>query len=82
MQRAAARRGRHRPPDHRGYGLTETSPTLNRPGAYRFDSVDKVMPSVELRLADDGEILARGPSVFAGYFKDPAATAAAFTAED
>jgi long-chain acyl-CoA synthetase len=64
-----------------GYGLTETSPTLtlNRPDAFRFDSVGKVMPSVELRLASDGEILARGPSVFAGYFKDPAATAAAFT---
>jgi len=66
-----------------GYGLTETSPTLtlNRPDAFRFDSVGKVMPSVELRLADDGEILARGPSVFAGYFKDPDATAAAFTAD-
>lgn len=66
-----------------GYGLTETSPTLtlNRPDAFRFDAVGKVMPSVELRLADDGEILARGPSVFAGYFKDPAATAAAFTAD-
>jgi len=64
-----------------GYGLTETSPTLtlNRPDAFRFDSVGKVMPSVELRLAADGEILARGPSVFAGYFQDPAATAAAFT---
>jgi long-chain acyl-CoA synthetase len=66
-----------------GYGLTETSPTLtiNRPGDYRFDSVGKPMPHVELRLADDGEILARGPNVFAGYHKDPAATAAAFTAD-
>src|SRR6185503_3311590 len=63
--------------------LTETSPTLtlNRPDAYRFDSVGKVLPSVEVKLADDGEILARGPNVFAGYFKDPAATAAAFTAD-
>lgn len=63
-----------------GYGLTETSPTLtiNRPGAYRFDSVGKPLPSVEVRLAADGEILARGPNVFAGYYKDPAATAAAF----
>ncbi len=66
-----------------GYGLTETSPslTLNRPGDYRFDAVGKPLPSVELRLADDGEILARGPSVFRGYHKDPAATAAAFTAD-
>jgi long-chain acyl-CoA synthetase len=64
-----------------GYGLTETSPTLtlNRPDAFRFDSVGKPLPSVEIMLAEDGEILARGPSVFAGYHKDPAATAQAFT---
>jgi long-chain acyl-CoA synthetase len=64
-----------------GYGLTETSPTLtlNRADAFRFDSVGKPVPSVELRLADDGEILARGENVFSGYFKDPGATAAAFT---
>ncbi|HTR55384.1 MAG TPA: AMP-dependent synthetase/ligase [Kofleriaceae bacterium] len=64
-----------------GYGLTETSPTLtlNRADAFRFDSVGKPVPSVELKLDTDGEILARGPSVFAGYFKDPGATAAAFT---
>jgi len=64
-----------------GYGLTETSPTLtlNRPDAYRFDSVGKPIPSVELRLAEDGEILARGPNVFAGYHDDPEATRDAFT---
>ena len=64
-----------------GYGLTETSPTLtlNRPGAFRFDSVGKPLPSLELKLDVDGEILARGPNVFTGYFKDPAATASAFT---
>ncbi|MBT9555642.1 MAG: long-chain fatty acid--CoA ligase [Myxococcales bacterium] len=64
-----------------GYGLTESSPTLtlNRPDAFRFDSVGRPLPSVELRLAEDGEILARGPNVFSGYHKDPAATAEAFT---
>jgi len=63
-----------------GYGLTETSPTLtlNRPRDFRFDAVGKPLPSVELKLADDGEILARGDNVFRGYYKDPAATAAAF----
>jgi long-chain acyl-CoA synthetase len=64
-----------------GYGLTECSPTLtlNRPGAFRFDSVGKPLPSVELRLAEDGEILAKGPNVFGGYHKDPAATREVFT---
>jgi len=64
-----------------GYGLTETSPTLtlNRPDAFRFDSVGKPLASLELKLDTDGEILARGPNVFSGYFKDPAATEAAFT---
>jgi long-chain acyl-CoA synthetase len=66
-----------------GYGLTETSPTLtlNRPDAFRFDTVGKVLPSVELKLAEDGEILARGPNVFGGYHKDPDATKEAFTAD-
>jgi long-chain acyl-CoA synthetase len=64
-----------------GYGLTETSPTLtlNRPDAFRFDTVGKVLPSVQLKLAEDGEIMAKGPSVFGGYHKDPAATAEVFT---
>jgi long-chain acyl-CoA synthetase len=66
-----------------GYGLTETSPTLtlNRPDAFRFDTVGKALPSVELRLAEDGEILARGPNVFGGYHKDPDATREAFTSD-
>ncbi|MCA3011087.1 MAG: AMP-binding protein, partial [Myxococcaceae bacterium] len=64
-----------------GYGLTESSPTLtlNRPDAFRFDSVGKPLPSVQLKLAEDGEILAKGPNVFSGYHKDPAATKEAFT---
>jgi len=64
-----------------GYGLTETSPTLtlNRPDAFRFDTVGKPLPSVELKLAEDGEILAKGPNVFRGYHKDEAATREIFT---
>jgi long-chain acyl-CoA synthetase len=64
-----------------GYGLTESSPTLtlNRPDDFRFDSVGKPLPSVQLKLADDGEILAKGPNVFRGYHKDEAATREAFT---
>ncbi len=66
-----------------GYGLTECSPTLtlNRPDAFRFDTVGQVLPSVEVRLAPDGEILARGPTVFGGYHKDPGATKEAFTGD-
>lgn len=64
-----------------GYGLTEASPTitLNRPDAFRFDTVGKPLPSVEVTLADDGEILARGESIFGGYHKDPDASAAVLT---
>jgi long-chain acyl-CoA synthetase len=59
-----------------GYGLTEASPTLtlNRPGDFRFDSVGKPLPSVTVELAEDGEVLAKGKSIFGGYHKDPAAT--------
>ncbi|MFO0724159.1 MAG: AMP-dependent synthetase/ligase [Myxococcota bacterium] len=64
-----------------GYGLTETSPTLtlNRPDDYRFDSVGKAVASVRIRLAADGEIWAKGPNVFHGYHKDPAATREVFS---
>jgi long-chain acyl-CoA synthetase len=64
-----------------GYGLTEASPTLtmNRPDRFRFDSVGLPFPSVEIRLAEDGEIQARGENIFRGYLDDAEATSAAFT---
>lgn len=66
-----------------GYGLTEASPTLtmNRPDDFRFDSVGKPFPSVELKLADDGEILAKGPNIFGGYYKNEEATKDTFTGD-
>jgi long-chain acyl-CoA synthetase len=67
-----------------GYGLTETCPvlTFNRLDAFRFGSVGQRLPGVELRLAADGEILARGPNVATrGYWRQPAASAEAFDPE-
>jgi long-chain acyl-CoA synthetase len=64
-----------------GYGLTETCPvlTFNRTTHYKFGSVGQALPGIELRIAADGEILARGPNVATrGYFKQPAATAEVF----
>ena len=60
-----------------GYGLTETAPilTVNPPDAPRAGSVGRVLPDVELRIAEDGEILARGPNIMSGYYNKPAATA-------
>jgi long-chain acyl-CoA synthetase len=63
-----------------GYGLTETSPVvaLNIEGAYRIGSVGKPVTNIELRLADDGELLLRGPSIFIGYWNNQQATREAF----
>jgi long-chain acyl-CoA synthetase len=59
-----------------GYGLTEctSGATVNRPSKFRFGTVGPALPNTELRIADDGELEIRSPTIFAGYYKDEAAT--------
>jgi long-chain acyl-CoA synthetase len=59
-----------------GYGMTETSTsaTVNTPEAYRFGSVGKPMSGVEAKIAEDGELLLRGPNIFTSYYKNDEAT--------
>ncbi len=68
---------------YEGYGLTETSPViaLNTPVNHRMGTVGKILPNVEVKLAEDGELLTRGPAVFPGYWQKPEETAACFDEE-
>ncbi len=68
---------------YEGYGLSETSPvlTVNRPGKVKLGTVGSAIDGVELRIAGDGEILARGPNVMQGYHNLPDETAAAIDAD-
>jgi long-chain acyl-CoA synthetase len=59
-----------------GYGMTETSTaaTINRPEDFKFGSVGKAFPGCEIKIAEDGEVLIKGPNIFRGYYKDEEAT--------
>jgi long-chain acyl-CoA synthetase len=69
-----------------GYGMTETatSATVNRPqdNEFRFGSVGKPMQGVEVRIADDGEVLIKGPNIFQGYYKNEEATKSTLEGEE
>ena len=68
-------------PVYEGYGLSESTAfgTVNLPDATRLGTIGRPMPFGEVRVADDGELQLRGPHVFAGYWRNPEATAASFT---
>src|SRR3712207_2836501 len=67
-----------------GYGMTETSTvaTNSTPEEHRFGTVGKALPGVEVRIADDGEILIKGPNIFQGYYKNDDASFGAVRSEE
>jgi long-chain acyl-CoA synthetase len=68
-------------PVYQGYGLTETSPviTFNSPKGNRVGTVGRAIPNVQVRIAEDGEIMAKGPCVMQGYYRKPNETREVFT---
>lgn len=70
-------------PIYEGYGLTETSPlvSINTAEDFKFGSVGKIIPNVEVRIAEDGEILVKGPNIMQGYFKMDEQTAEVMAGE-
>jgi long-chain acyl-CoA synthetase len=68
---------------YEGYGLTETSPVIgiNSPVSHRMGAIGRPLPNVSCKLADDGELLVKGPSIFQGYWLKPEANAECFDAD-
>src|SRR5690606_42097492 len=68
-----------------GYGLTETLPVIavndQRDGGFRIVTVGRIIDNVEVKIAEDGEILVKGPNVMKGYYKEPEKTAEVMTGD-